>query len=171
MADPRHSPETAVPWVVDMALNATDSNHRQLALDAVWKLQSHYEVVYKASRQILEGSTRPEQRIMAVEALGRSAHEAVDARDYIRERLKRPNDEELETLLVSMDAWGSLEDAERVRAMAREYPAHAEVFEEHARRIRRHRLAEMGKDPFAEEEEERKSQPPPDPEELPTPDE
>jgi len=159
MADPHHSPQTAVPWIVDMALNSTDENHRQLALDAVWKLQSHYDVVYEASRQILEGSTRPNQRIMAIEAVGRSATESMGARDFIRERLKRPNDEELETFLVSMDGWGSLEDAERIRAMAREYPAHAEIFIEHATRMRRHRLAEMGKDPFDDEPERNRKGP------------
>jgi hypothetical protein len=152
MADPRHSPETAVPWIVDVAINDEDENHRQQALDAVTDLHDHYDVIFDASHQIFESSTRPLQRSRALEAVSRSAHESKKAQEFVRERLRRPRAEELPMLLTSMDGWGSLEDAARLKAMATEYPEMAELLTDHATRMRRHRLAEMGEDPFADAE-------------------
>jgi hypothetical protein len=151
MADPRHSPETAIPWIVDVAINAEDENHRQLALGAVTDLHDHYDVIFEASKQIFLASTRPQQRSRALESVSRSAHESKKAQEFIRDRLKQPRAEELPMLLMSMDAWGSIEDAARLKAMAKEYPEMEEMMIEHATRMRRHRLAEMGEDPFADE--------------------
>lgn len=151
MADPRHSPETAIPWIVDVAINAPDPNHRQQALDAVVDLHDHYDVIFEASRQIFEASTRPDQRSRALESVARSAIESKKAQEFIRGRLRDPRAEELPMLLMSMDGWGSLEDAARIKAMAAEYPDMADMLTEHATRMRRHRLAEMGEDPFADD--------------------
>jgi len=150
MADPRHSPPTAVPWIVDIAVNAEDENHRQLALNTVGNIHGFYEVQFEAAHQIYEASTRPDQRGQALEVVARSSVESEKARKWVRSRLDRPREQELQILLMTMDGWGTLEEAARVKQLANEFPSMAHMLREHARRMRNHRLAEMGKDELIE---------------------
>ncbi|MHC4410702.1 MAG: hypothetical protein ACYS0F_17065, partial [Planctomycetota bacterium] len=146
MADPGHSPQTASPWIVDVAVNSDNAEYRQLALDAVSDLKSNYKITGEVARQIYESSTRPQQRERALQAVAWAAHESTDARDFIRTKLRNPREEEFGLLLMTIDAWGSYKDAEYLKALADQFPASAMELREHAKRIRRHRLAEDGKE-------------------------
>jgi hypothetical protein len=150
MADPKHDPATAVPWVVDMAVNSADGNRRQMALDAMTDLKSHWTLTGEAARQIFESSTRPRQRERALQAISWAAAESEEAREYIRKRLRNPREEEFGLLLMSIAGWGTFEDAAYLKALAEQFPAQALELREQAKRIRRHRLEEMGKDPEPE---------------------
>lgn len=75
-----------------------------------------------------------------------AAHESTDAREFIRAKLRNPREEEFGLLLTSIDAWGSYKDAEYLKALAEQFPASAMELREHAKLIRRHRLAEDGKE-------------------------
>ena len=146
MADPGHSPQTASPWIVDLAINSGNAEYRQLALDAVIDLKSHFKITGDVARQIYEGSTRRQQRERALQTVAWAAHESTDARDFIRKKLRDPREEEFGLLLTTIDAWGSYKDAEYLKALAEQFPASAMELREHAKRIRRHRLAEEGTD-------------------------
>lgn len=150
MADPGHSPQIASPWIVDVAVNSDNAEYRQLALDAVSDLKSHYKITGEVARQIYQSSTRPRQRERALQTVSWAAHESTDAREFIRAKLKNPREEEFGPLLQTIDAWGSYKDAEYLKALAEQFPASAMELREHAKRIRRHRLTEEGKEPPAE---------------------
>jgi hypothetical protein len=147
MADPGHSPQIASPWIVDVAINSDNAEYRQLALDAVSDLKSHFKITGDVARQIYESSTRPRQRERALQTVAWAAHESTDAREFIRKKLRNPREEEFGLLLMTIDAWGSYKDAEYLKALADQFPASAMELREHAKRIRRHRLTEEGKEP------------------------
>ena len=146
MADPGHSPQIASPWIVDVAINSENAEYRQLALDAVGDLKSHYKITGDVARQIYVSSTRPRQRERALQTVAWAAHESTDAREFLREKLRNPREEEFGLLLMTIDAWGSYKDAEYLKALADQFPASAMELREHAKRIRRHRMAEEGKE-------------------------
>jgi len=137
MSNPQHNPDIAGVWAAEMAVNATDPEHRHAAFLFIRNMTPKYtDIVVRTARQIYEASTRPEQRNVALRSITRRADDTAEGREFLRERLRNPRESELETVLGFIEGWGTMKDAILLESLAARFPAMQDALRERAEKIR-----------------------------------
>ena len=136
MTNPKHNPELASPWAIDIALHSDSSEHRQRAMLYIKNLYGYNNVFLDVVRQVYDSSTRPEQRIDALTMVGTRAPGSRKMRDYVRERLRDPKPEEIMALLSTIQGWGTEKDAAYIESIASEFPSMSDALKDKAEQIR-----------------------------------
>jgi hypothetical protein len=146
MARAYHDPEQAAVWAVERALSGETAEIQDRAFDLADKSGWKPDLVVNVATQILESTTRPEQRREMLRAIGVYARDVPDAQALLRRHLSSPRGEEILTIATTMILWATEDDAARLEALAAEFPAHADFLRDHAQQIRMHRQAESPPD-------------------------
>ncbi|MEM8884058.1 MAG: hypothetical protein AAGD14_08320 [Planctomycetota bacterium] len=123
MSSRKHNPTVASEWALDMALHSEDPQHRALAFQYMQDNPASHEAVFQMAEQLYQSSTRPAQRLAALEEVARRAaldHEP--ARAMVRRILANPRPEELSRAMSEMEVWATEKDARRLEVLAQEFP-------------------------------------------------
>ena len=156
MANPKHNPETASIWAVEMAVHSEDSEHRHLAFAYMANIDWHHDLVVDFAKQIYDLSTRPEQQLTAIGVIAERAPESDEAKTFIRARLNRPRESELMGLMRTIPGWGTERDAAKLESLIGEFPALANSLRNAVEEIRTFlRQAEERKKTEAREREKK----------------
>ena len=156
MANPKHNPETASVWAVEMAVHAEDPEHRHLAFEFMANIDWHHDLVVDFAKQVYDLSTRTEQQLTAIGVIAERAPESDEARTFIRARLAKPRESELMGLMQTIPGWGTERDAALLESLIGEFPAFSDQLRTTVEEIRTFlRQAEERKKEEAREREKK----------------
>ena len=136
MARPHHDPQQAAALAANIALTHADAEARERAFDIILSHTSDDGLIFDTAVEVLEGTTRRRQREMSLMAISAAAPELDAAKLWLRERLRRPREEELTLLVSQIDAWGDDSDAAQLEALAEDFPARADELRSYANGLR-----------------------------------
>ncbi len=136
MANPKHNPETASVWAVEMTVHSEDPEHRHLAFEFMANISYHDALVVDFATQIYELSTRYDQQMDAISEIAERASESDEARGFIRTRLRRPRESELTELTRTISGWGTERDAALLESLIGEFPAFSDQLRNTVEEIR-----------------------------------
>ncbi|MHC4972200.1 MAG: hypothetical protein ACYTG3_07705 [Planctomycetota bacterium] len=159
MAHAYHDSEQASVWAVERALNSDSEEHRARAFEIIRHFTNHPELIYRTATQIYAGTTRPEQKIDMIRAIGDQSGVSESARTWLRKKMRNPRPDEIIAVIGLVEGWGNEDDAAVLETLAMEYPAHADFMRERARAIRRAIRERAGEDPGPMEDPEREREP------------
>ncbi|MFB3066329.1 MAG: hypothetical protein ACE10D_07420 [Planctomycetota bacterium] len=137
MARPHHDPQQAASLAANIALTHADAEARERAFDIILSHTNDDGLIFETAVEVLEGTTHKRQREMSLMAISATAPQLPAARRWLKERLRRPREEELSFLVEQIDAWGDDRDAAQLEALAEDFPARADELRSQANRLRR----------------------------------
>ena len=136
MARPHHDPQQAAALATNIALTSTDAEARERAFDIVLSHTNDDELIFDTAVEVLEGTMHKRQRELALMAISSSAPQLPAAQRWLKDRLRRPREEELTMLIEQIDSWGDERDAAQLEALAEKFPARADELRSYANRLR-----------------------------------
>ncbi len=136
MARPHHDPRQAASLATNIALTSADSEARERAFDIILNKTGDEGLIFETAVEVLEGTMHKRQRELALMAISASALEVTAARRWLKDRLRRPREEELTMLIEQIDSWGDERDAAQLEALAEKFPARADELRSYANRLR-----------------------------------
>ncbi len=136
MARPHHDPQQAASLAANIALTHADAEARERAFDIILSHTSSDRLIFETAVEVLEGTTHTRQRVMSLMAISATAPQHPAAQRWLKERLRRPREEELTLLVEQIDAWGDERDAAQLEALAEDFPARADELRSQANRLR-----------------------------------
>lgn len=136
MSHEYHDPKAASVWAIDRALTADTAEKRYRAFEVIKEFSNRPDIVFKTARAIYDGTTRPEQRGAMMDAISGLGERVEAARDFMRQRLRNPQQDEIQAIAGGMASWGTPRDAAHLEALAIEFPAVGDFLRERAEAIR-----------------------------------
>jgi len=131
MAHPSHDPKKAAVWAVEEALTQENKEWRDRAFEVIHQYSGDNELIFDVAEQIYEASTRPDQRLRALEAMSSSGWMFPKAKEKLRWLMEHPpNHEELLMTIAGISTWGDERDLARLDQLAVEFPDLKRNFEE-----------------------------------------
>jgi hypothetical protein len=137
MAHAYHDSEQASVWAVERALNSDNPEHRDRAFDVIRHFTNNPELICRTATQIYDSTTRPEQKLAMIAAIGNQSGVSESARKWLRKKLRNPRPDEIGPVIGFIEGWGDEDDAAVLETLALEFPALADIMRENARAIRR----------------------------------